>query len=230
MGRRATLLPEGSVADGARRRTLRRRPGRFRRKNGEFVALRELLRQRVDQHDLTRRLSYRVDIRRADGHSRGLLHARLLGPGGCTLLPNFRLSGPGANIVTTLTEAQGQKNPTGIDLLPSSTYTWTSDAVPGVVHTFMTSAQVEGSPPTPGTSSGSAPTRQARHLTGHRRLCRHPVPGHARRLGQRSRQARARLPRKAGRPPQGRQVHDRRLGFEPAARASSCRGSSVPRA
>jgi hypothetical protein len=77
------------------------------------------------------------------------------GPGGCTLLPNFRLSGPGANVVTTLTEAQGQKNPTGIDLLPSSTYTWSSDAVPGAVYTFVTSAQVEGSPPTAVTSSGS---------------------------------------------------------------------------
>src|SRR5262249_3850894 len=77
------------------------------------------------------------------------------GPGGCTLLPNFRLSGPGTNLVTTLTEAQGQKTPTGVDLLPSSTYTWVSDGVPGVVHTFATSAQVEGSPPTAATSSGS---------------------------------------------------------------------------
>jgi hypothetical protein len=80
------------------------------------------------------------------------------GPGGCTLLPNFHLSGPGANLVTTLTEAQGQKTPTGIDLLPSSTYTWTSDAVPGVVHTFVTSAQVEGSPPSGATSSGAYPS------------------------------------------------------------------------
>jgi hypothetical protein len=77
------------------------------------------------------------------------------GPGGCTLLPNFRLSGPGTNLITTLTEAQGQKNPTGVNLLPSSTYTWSSDAVPGVVHTFVTSAQVEGSPPTASTSSGT---------------------------------------------------------------------------
>ena len=86
------------------------------------------------------------------------------GPGGCTLLPNFRLSGPGANLVTSLTEAQGQKNPTGIDLLPSSTYTWSSDGIPGVVHTFMTSAQVEGSPPTPGTGSGTY-TSSGKHVT-----------------------------------------------------------------
>jgi hypothetical protein len=86
------------------------------------------------------------------------------GPGGCTLLPNFRLSGPGANVVTTLTEAQGQKNPTGIDLLPSSTYTWSSDAVPGVVNTFVTSAQVEGSPPTAGTSSGTY-SSSGKHVT-----------------------------------------------------------------
>jgi hypothetical protein len=86
------------------------------------------------------------------------------GPGGCTLLPNFRLSGPGANVITSLTEAQGQKNPTGIDLLPSSTYTWASDAVPGVVHTFATSAQVEGSPPTAGTSSGTY-SSSGKHVT-----------------------------------------------------------------
>jgi hypothetical protein len=86
------------------------------------------------------------------------------GPGGCTLLPNFRLSGPGASLVTTLTEAQGQKNPTGIDLLPSSTYTWSSDAVPGVVHTFVTSAQVEGSPPTGATSSGTY-SSSGKHVT-----------------------------------------------------------------
>jgi hypothetical protein len=86
------------------------------------------------------------------------------GPGGCTLLPNFRLSGPGTNLVTTLTEAQGQKNPTGVDLLPSSTYTWSSDAVPGAVYTFVTSAQVEGSPPTAGTSSGSY-SSSGKHVT-----------------------------------------------------------------
>jgi hypothetical protein len=88
------------------------------------------------------------------------------GPGGCTLLPNFHLSGPGANLVTSLTEAQGQKNPTGIDLLPSSTYTWSSDGVPGVVHTFTTTAQVEGSPPTAGTSSG-AYSSSGKNVTSH---------------------------------------------------------------
>ncbi len=88
------------------------------------------------------------------------------GPGGCTLLPNFRLSGPGTNLVTTLTEAQGQKNPSGVDLLPSSTYTWSSDAVPGVVYTFATSAQVEGSPPTAGTSSGTYKS-SGKHVTSH---------------------------------------------------------------
>ena len=86
------------------------------------------------------------------------------GPGGCTLLPNFRLSGPGTNLITTLTEAQGQKNPTGVDLLPSSTYTWSSDAVPGAVYTFVTSAQVEGSPPSAGTSSGSY-SSSGKHVT-----------------------------------------------------------------
>lgn len=78
------------------------------------------------------------------------------GPGGCFTLPTFHLSGPGANIISNMTEAQGQKNPSGVELLPSSTYVWSNDSAPGVVHTFVTSAQVEGSPPTPGTSDGTS--------------------------------------------------------------------------
>ncbi len=77
------------------------------------------------------------------------------GPGGCIALPNFHLSGPGVHLISNMTEAQGQKNPSGVVLEPSSTYTWFDDAIPAVVHTFTTSAQVEGSPPSPGVSGGA---------------------------------------------------------------------------
>src|SRR5512146_3091351 len=30
------------------------------------------------------------------------------GPGGCMILPNFHLNGPGVNLVSNMTEAQGQ--------------------------------------------------------------------------------------------------------------------------
>jgi hypothetical protein len=81
------------------------------------------------------------------------------GPGGCFTLPTFHLTGPAVNIVSNMTEAQGQKNASGIDLLPGSTYLWSVDTAPGVVHTFVTSAQVEGSPPSAALSGGSSSGR-----------------------------------------------------------------------
>jgi hypothetical protein len=79
------------------------------------------------------------------------------GPGGCTSLPYFHLTGPGANIVTNMAEGATQKTTNTVDLLPSSTYVWTDDAFPGVLHSFTTSAVVEGAPPSGApSSSGSA--------------------------------------------------------------------------
>jgi len=76
------------------------------------------------------------------------------GPGGCTALPYFHLTGPGTNIVTNMAEGAAQRSTNTANLLPSSTYQWISDAFPNVVHTFTTSAVVEGSPP----SGGETPT------------------------------------------------------------------------
>ena len=69
------------------------------------------------------------------------------GPGGCTALPYFHLTGPGTNIATNMAEGAAQRSTNTANLLPSSTYVWTSDAFPNVLHTFTTSAVVEGSPP-----------------------------------------------------------------------------------
>jgi hypothetical protein len=75
------------------------------------------------------------------------------GPGGCTSLPYFHLTGPGTNIVTNMAEGATQKTTNTANLLPSSTYVWSDDAFPGVTHTFTTSAVVEGSPPSSETST-----------------------------------------------------------------------------
>ena len=69
------------------------------------------------------------------------------GPGGCTSLPYFHLTGPGTNIVTNMAEGATQKTTNTANFLPSSTYVWSDDAFPGTLHTFTTSAVVEGSPP-----------------------------------------------------------------------------------
>lgn len=78
------------------------------------------------------------------------------GPGGCTALPYFHLTGPGANIATNMAEGAAQKSTNTANLLPSSTYVWTSDAFPNVLHTFTTSAVVEGSPPSGAESATGA--------------------------------------------------------------------------
>ena len=80
------------------------------------------------------------------------------GPGGCYALPYFHLTGPGTNVVTNMAEGTSTKATNTANLLPSSTYTWSSDAAPNVVHTFATSAVVEGSPPTPSTSGSGGGT------------------------------------------------------------------------
>ena len=77
------------------------------------------------------------------------------GPGGCSALPYFHLTGPGVNISTDMNEGTQSKAANNANLEPSSTYVWTDDAVPGVTHSFTTSAVVEGSPPSPGTGSTS---------------------------------------------------------------------------
>ncbi len=80
------------------------------------------------------------------------------GPGGCTELPYFMLKGPGENVLDDmdLGEMKASEN---AYFLPNSTYTWSDDAYPDVVYTFVTSADVEGtSPPPASTDSGSPVT------------------------------------------------------------------------
>jgi hypothetical protein len=78
------------------------------------------------------------------------------GPGGCSILPYFRLSGPGTNIVTNGNEGQVVHPPSNVELLPGSTYSWSDDAFPGVVYQFTTTSQIVGSPPA-AASAGSGP-------------------------------------------------------------------------
>ena len=81
------------------------------------------------------------------------------GPGGCTSLPYFHLTGPGTNVVSNMAEGTQSKALNTANLLPSSTYAWSTDAFPNVLHTFSTSAVVEGAPPSgPTSNDGTAPT------------------------------------------------------------------------
>ena len=60
----------------------------------------------------------------------------LTGPGGCTAMPHFNLNGPGEAIHDNLNEGESDNFTYNAYFLPNSTYTWSSDAAPCVVHTF----------------------------------------------------------------------------------------------
>jgi hypothetical protein len=84
----------------------------------------------------------------------------MLGPGGCASIPQYILKGPGLYLSDNLDggETQFLEHP-AVHLLPSSTYTWTNDAFPSVVHTFQTSSQVVGTPPDAASKSGLAASK-----------------------------------------------------------------------
>jgi hypothetical protein len=86
----------------------------------------------------------------------------LSGPGGCTAMPHFNLNGPGEAIHDNLNEGESDNFTYNAYFLPNSTYTWSSDAVPGVVHTFVTSATIEGTAPA---STGPQGLQSSQHTT-----------------------------------------------------------------
>src|SRR5215831_11634615 len=85
------------------------------------------------------------------------------GPGGCSALPNFKLSGPGMNLVATMYEGAMSKGPSTANFAPSATYSWIDDAFPSVVHTFSTSSEVVGTPPP--TTTTKTPTPRGKPVT-----------------------------------------------------------------
>jgi hypothetical protein len=71
----------------------------------------------------------------------------VLGPGGCTQLPLFDLKGPGESIVDDMSGGEVTSETYSAYFMPNSTYTWRTDNLnPGIVHTFVTSAVVGGTP------------------------------------------------------------------------------------
>ena len=71
----------------------------------------------------------------------------LSGPGACSQLPLFDLSGPGEHLNDDMSGGEVNTEVYTAYFAPSSTYTWRIDNVdPAVVHTFVTSATVVGSP------------------------------------------------------------------------------------
>lgn len=69
------------------------------------------------------------------------------GPGGCAAMPHFKLNGPGVQVFDNLNEGESDHVEYNANFLPNSTYVWSSDAAPGVFHTFVTSSDVVGTAP-----------------------------------------------------------------------------------
>lgn len=98
----------------------------------------------------------------------GFYILQMSGPGGCTSMPHFDLKGPGQQIHDNLNEGESDYVEYSVDLRPSSTYTWSSDA-DRVVHTFVTSSDVVGTPAprSPGgLTSGNHTTVKSSDLVG----------------------------------------------------------------
>ena len=114
----------------------------------------------------------------------------LNGPGGCTTLPHFILKGPGESIIDNLTEGEVSNFLYNAYFLPNSTYTWSNDAAPGVVHTFATTGDITGSTAQePAGSKGIRPRATAPPSRGRHGLRSRGRPRHPRGRGQRCRRA-----------------------------------------
>ena len=93
----------------------------------------------------------------------------VLGPGGCTQLPLFDLSGPGERLEDDMIGGEVTSETHPATFQPNSTYTWRTDndsASP--VHTFVTSSQVLGTAQVQSntTPTGPAPPPTAQDVVG----------------------------------------------------------------
>jgi hypothetical protein len=81
-------------------------------------------------------------------------------------LPYFQLTGPGVDLLSNLNEGGLDSWRDQVTLATSSTYTWTDDAIPGVVHTFVTSSVVGGAAPTQAVSPNKGAPTQGQDIVG----------------------------------------------------------------
>jgi len=84
-------------------------------------------------------------------------------PGG---LPYFQLTGPGVDLLSNLNEGGVDSARDQVTFATSSTYTWTDDAIPGVVHSFVTSADVGGAAPATAVSPKKGAPTQDQDIVG----------------------------------------------------------------
>ncbi|HEX4521202.1 MAG TPA: hypothetical protein VH063_16595 [Gaiellaceae bacterium] len=97
----------------------------------------------------------------------GVYTMSVLGPGGCTQLPLFDLSGPGVRVQDDMIGGEVTSEAHVITLQPNSTYTWRTDndsASP--THTFVTNSQVLGTAPVQTTTGPTSTTPSSQDIVG----------------------------------------------------------------
>ncbi len=97
----------------------------------------------------------------------GVYTISVLGPGGCTQLPLFDLSGPGVRIQDDMIGGEVTSEAHQTTFQPNSTYTWRTDndsASP--IHTFVTSSQVLGTAPVQVNTGPTSTTPQSQDIVG----------------------------------------------------------------
>lgn len=97
----------------------------------------------------------------------GFYVVQLSGPMGLPAgLPIFHLTGPGVDLMSNLNEGGVDSAMDQVTFATSSSYTWTDDAIPGVVHTFATSADIGGTAPATAVSPHKGSPTQDQSIVG----------------------------------------------------------------
>ncbi len=125
---------------------------------------------------------------------------------GCVQVPSFELQGPGVSVVDNLSGGEVTSATDPVNFQPSSTYTWRNDANRSLTYTFATSSAIVGTQPGvvvhPALTSSNGASSNS-DIVG---SDVHSVQGHADGLGQRVREAHARLQGEERDPACGRSI------------------------
>ncbi len=81
-------------------------------------------------------------------------------------LPYFHLSGPAVDLLSNLNEGGLESDTQHVTLQPSSLYTWTDDALPGLVYRFTTTADIQGAAPGTAVSPKSGKPADSQDVVG----------------------------------------------------------------
>ena len=83
-----------------------------------------------------------------------------------TGMPYFNLTGPGVDVLSNMNEGGIANLVDAAYFSPNSTFTWTDDAAPQVVHTLATSAVILGTAPATAISPKSGPPASSQDIVG----------------------------------------------------------------